>query len=178
VNETDTKVVPVRQRLPNTRRAITHKFNIADHEGYIIAGCFEDGNPAEVLITMKNEGGTISGLLDVIATQMSIMLQYGIPLEVIVNKFAHQRFEPSGFTPNPDIGHAKSIIDYVVRWMGCQFIQGYREENLPSGKFRPVSPTELNSGVKCANCQAVLPSTARCGAAYNCPNCGHSEGCS
>ena len=118
---------PLRRRLPETRSAITHKFDIAGHEGYLTIGLVEDGHPGEVFITMAKEGATIGGLMDSGAALTSISLQYGVPLEALVRKFTHQRFEPSGFTKNPQIRHAKSIIDYVFRWMGIQFIPGYLE---------------------------------------------------
>jgi ribonucleoside-diphosphate reductase alpha chain len=123
---------PVRNRLPDTRQAITHKFDIAGHEGYITVGLFADGTPGELFITMAKEGSTIGGLMDTIGTLVSLSLQYGVPLETLVRKFAHQRFEPSGFTKNADIPIAKSICDYLFRWLGCQFIPGYREANSPS----------------------------------------------
>ena len=118
---------PLRRRLPETRRAITHKFEIAGHEGYFTVGLFEDGQPGELFITMAKEGSTIGGLMDSIGTLTSMALQYGVPLEALVKKFAHQRFEPSGFTKNPDIRNASSIIDYVFRFMALEFIPGYRE---------------------------------------------------
>ena len=118
---------PLRRRLPETRTAITHKFDIAGHEGYLTVGLFNDGQPGELFITMAKEGSTIGGLMDSIGTLTSMALQYGVPLEALVKKFAHQRFEPSGFTNNPDIRNAASIIDYVFRWMALQFIPGYRE---------------------------------------------------
>jgi ribonucleoside-diphosphate reductase alpha chain len=118
---------PLRRRLPETRTAITHKFDIAGHEGYLTVGLFEDGQPGELFITMAKEGSTIGGLMDCIGTLTSMALQYGVPLEALVKKFAHQRFEPSGFTKNPDIRNAASIIDYVFRWMAFQFIPGFRE---------------------------------------------------
>ena len=123
---------PARHRLPDTRKAITHKFDIAGHEGYITVGLFDDGAPGELFITMAKEGSTIGGLMDTIGTLVSLSLQYGVPLETLVKKFAHQRFEPSGFTKNPDIPIAKSISDYLFRWLGCQFIPGYREANSPN----------------------------------------------
>ena len=122
-------VQPLRRRLPETRTAITHKFDIAGHEGYLTVGLFEDGQPGELFITMAKEGSTIGGLMDSIGTLTSMALQYGVPLEALVKKFAHQRFEPSGFTKNPEIRNAASIIDYVFRWMALQFIPGYREAN-------------------------------------------------
>jgi len=123
---------PTRHRLPDTRQALTHKFDIAGHEGYITVGLYEDGTPGELFITMAKEGSTIGGLMDTIGTLVSLAFQYGVPLETLVNKFAHQRFEPSGFTKNPDIPIAKSITDYLFRWLGCQFVAGYREQNSPA----------------------------------------------
>jgi len=117
---------PLRRRLTDTRTAITHKFDIAGHEGYLTVGLFEDHQPGELFITMAKEGSTIGGLMDSIGTLTSMALQYGVPLETLVRKFAHQRFEPSGFTKNPDIRNAASITDYVFRWMALQFIPGYR----------------------------------------------------
>ena len=121
---------PLRRRLSDTRTAITHKFDIAGHEGYLTVGLFEDGQPGELFITMAKEGSTIGGLMDGIGTLTSMALQYGVPLEALVKKFAHQRFEPSGYTKNPEIRNAASITDYVFRWMALQFIPGYREANV------------------------------------------------
>src|SRR5438128_6811905 len=118
---------PVRHRMTDTRMSLTHKFEIAGHEGYITVGLYADGQPGELFITMSKEGSTIGGLMDTVGTLTSIALQYGVPLESLVKKFAYQRFEPSGFTKNPDIRHATSIADYVFRWLGCQFIKGYKE---------------------------------------------------
>jgi ribonucleoside-diphosphate reductase alpha chain len=123
---------PLRRRLSDTRTAITHKFDIAGHEGYLTVGLFEDGQPGELFITMAKEGSTIGGLMDGIGTLTSMALQYGVPLEALVRKFAHVRFEPSGFTKNPEIRNAASIMDYVFRWMAIQFIPGYREANSPN----------------------------------------------
>jgi len=122
---------PRRERLPHTRRSLTHKFDIQGHEGYVTVGFYPDGRVGEMFITMAKEGSTIGGLMDVIGTSISIGLQYGVPLEVFVNKFAHSRFEPAGFTRNPDIPIAKSITDYIFRWLGMEFIPGYREANAP-----------------------------------------------
>ena len=121
---------PLRRRLPDTRRAVTHKFDVAGHEGYLTVGLFENGHPGELFITMAKEGSTIGGLMDSIGTLTSLALQYGVPLEALIKKFAHQRFEPSGFTRNPDIRNASSIIDYVFRWLAFEFIPGYREANM------------------------------------------------
>ncbi len=120
---------PLRRRLAETRMAVNHKFEIAGHEGYLTVGMFEDGKPGEMFITMAKEGSTIGGLMDSIATLTSMSLQYGVPLEALVRKFSHQRFEPSGFTKNPEIRHASSIIDYLFRWMAFQFLPGYRDQN-------------------------------------------------
>jgi ribonucleoside-diphosphate reductase alpha chain len=123
---------PVRHRMPDTRSSVTHRFEIAGHEGYITVGLYEDGQPGELFITMSKEGSTIGGLMDTVGTLTSIALQYGVPLESLVKKFAYQRFEPSGFTKNPDIRHATSITDYVFRWLACQFIKGYKEATAPN----------------------------------------------
>ncbi|HWE36608.1 MAG TPA: vitamin B12-dependent ribonucleotide reductase [Isosphaeraceae bacterium] len=125
------KPQPRRERLPDTRRSMTHKFDIQGHEGYITVGFFPDGRPGEVFVTMAKEGSTVGGLMDVVGTLVSMGLQYGVPLEVFVNKFAHSRFEPAGFTRNPDIPIAKSITDYIFRWLGMEFLPGYREANSP-----------------------------------------------
>lgn len=122
---------PARRRLPATRNSITHKFSVGGHEGYITVGLFEDNTPGELFISMAKEGSTIGGLMDVIGTETSMGLQYGVPLQVLVDKFSHTRFEPSGWTPNPDIPNAKSVVDYIFRWLGIQFIPGYREANTP-----------------------------------------------
>ncbi len=143
-----TKVVykPRRERLPDTRQSITHKFNIAGHEGYLNVGLYPDGRPGELFITMAKEGSTVGGLMDAFGTAISMSLQYGVPIEVLVNKFSHTRFEPMGHTTNPDVRIAKSVVDYIFRWMGVTFLAGYREasagqgkaEGLPSIVSRPV----------------------------------------
>jgi ribonucleoside-diphosphate reductase alpha chain len=113
---------PYRRRLPAERTAITHKFDVAGHEGYITVGLYPDGTPGEIFLKMAKEGSTISGLMDTFATTVSVALQYGVPLHDLVHKFAHVRFEPSGFTSNPEIPIAKSIVDYIFRWMGSRFL--------------------------------------------------------
>ena len=124
---------PRRERLPDTRRSVTHKFNVGGHEGYITVGLYDDGRAGELFITMAKEGSTIGGLMDAFGTAVSMSLQYGVPLEVYVKKFSHTRFEPWGYTKNPDIPVAKSLVDYIFRWMGTEFIQGFREANRPGG---------------------------------------------
>ena len=116
---------PRRERLPDTRNSKTHKFNVAGHEGYITVGLYDDGRPGELFITMAKEGSTIGGLMDCFGTAVSMSMQYGVPLEVYVSKFSHTRFEPMGHTKNPDIRIAKSIVDYIFRWLGITFLPGY-----------------------------------------------------
>jgi ribonucleoside-diphosphate reductase alpha chain len=113
---------PQRRRLPDTRQSLTHKFSIEGHEGYITVGKFEDGTPGELFVTMAKEGSTLSGMMDAFATSVSLLFQYGVPLSHLVEKFGYMRFEPSGWTGNPEIGMAKSIVDYVFRWLGHRFL--------------------------------------------------------
>jgi ribonucleoside-diphosphate reductase alpha chain len=115
---------PVRRKLPDERRAVTHKFSIAGHEGYLTVGLYEEESPGEIFLRMAKEGSTVSGLMDTIATMTSIALQYGVPLKTLVDKFSHTRFEPSGFTNNREIPFAKSVTDYVFRYLGSRFLQG------------------------------------------------------
>ncbi len=124
-------VRPMRRRLPDTRHSMTHKFNIAGHEGYLTVGLYENRLPGELFITMAKEGSTIGGLMDSLGTAVSVALQYGVPIESLVNKFTHQRFEPAGMTTNPDIPFAKSLVDYIFRWIGMQFVPGYADLNAP-----------------------------------------------
>ena len=123
--------VPARRHLPATRKALTHKFSVGGHEGYITVGLFDDGKPGELFITMAKEGSTIGGLMDTIGTLTSMSLQYGVPMDALVGKFSHMRFEPAGWTGNPEIPNAKSVVDYIFRWLGMEFIPGYREDNSP-----------------------------------------------
>jgi len=139
---------PARHRLPDTRQAVTHKFDIAGHEGYITVGLYEDGSPGELFITMAKEGSTIGGLMDTIGTLVSLAFQYGVPLDTLVKKFAHQRFEPSGFTKNSDIPIAKSITDYLFRWLGVQFIPGYRDANAPRANQPELPLKEISEQEK------------------------------
>jgi ribonucleoside-diphosphate reductase alpha chain len=113
---------PQRRKLPDERNAITHKFDVAGHEGYITVGLFEDGTPGEIFLVMAKEGSTISGFADAFAQAVSYCLQYGVPLQTLVDKFSHSRFEPSGMTKNPEVRFAKSIVDYIFRWMATKFL--------------------------------------------------------
>ena len=120
---------PKRRKLPDERHAITHKFDVAGHEGYITVGLFEDGTPGEIFLVMAKEGSTISGFADAFAQAISYALQYGVPLQALVDKFSHARFEPSGMTKNPEVRFAKSIVDYIFRWMATKFLS-------PEAQFR------------------------------------------
>ena len=194
---------PLRRRLSDERRSITHKFDIAGHEGYIIAGMYEDGQPGEIFITMSKEGSTISGLMDSFATAISIALQYGVPLRGLVDKFSHMRFEPSGFTKNPDIPMAKSIMDYIFRWLASKFLDGDAQQEVGIVKQEADEETQLKKVVSiashpprggapvatissvtslyqqdappCPDCGAIM---IRSGACYKCMNCGAVSGCS
>jgi ribonucleoside-diphosphate reductase alpha chain len=121
---------PKRRRLPVERAALTHKFNISGQEGYVTVGLYEDGQPGEIFLTMAKEGSTVSGLMDAFATAVSLSLQYGVPLRDLVNKFSHVRFDPQGFTGNPEVPIAKSIIDYLFRWLGSRFLPAEDRERL------------------------------------------------
>jgi ribonucleoside-diphosphate reductase alpha chain len=187
---------PVRRRLPTDRAAICHKFDIAGHEGYIHVGFYEDGTPGEIFIKMAKEGSTISGLMDTIGVLTSMALQYGVPLEVLVGKFSHARFEPSGFTKNPEIPIAKSLIDYIFRFLGARFLAGEaraavglveREEprtgapEAPAADaLNPVAPRAIAfspqaDAPSCPDCGALM---VRNGSCYKCLNCGATSGCS
>jgi len=143
--EVPSQAKPFRRRLPDTRQSITHKFSVAGHEGYLTVGLHEDGQPGEVFITMAKEGSTVGGLMDIIGTCTSMALQYGVPLITLVDKFRHARFEPSGMTSNKDIPFAKSLIDYIFCWLGCQFLPGYADENIPNRAARPDPTVSKNT---------------------------------
>ena len=170
-------VQPVRRRMPDTRAAVTHKFSIAGHEGYLTVGFFDDGTPGELFVQMAKEGSTIGGLMDTIGTMVSIALQYGVPLETLVEKFTHQRFEPSGFTSNPDIKTASSVIDYVFRWM--QILATSRVKAKPVDALvkqsKEVKPVMALDSPPCPRCGTI---TVRNGSCHKCQNCGESLGCS
>jgi len=197
---------PVRRRLPDEREAITHKFSIAGHEGYITVGKFEDGTAGELFIVMSKEGSTVSGLMDSFATAVSLALQYGVPLRVLIDKFSHSRYEPSGITNNPEVRFAKSITDYIFRWLALKFLpageRGAAETaEVPIGDALPTpTPTEAGPALTAAQTtaqgveshekrvfvsQADAPPCPSCGtimvrsaACYKCLNCGTSSGCS
>src|SRR5882672_11325840 len=127
----------VRNRLPDERISVTHKFEIGGHEGYITVGLYPDRQPGELFITMAKEGSTVSGLISSFAQAISIGLQHGVPLKLFCEKFAHTRFEPSGWSGNPDIGHASSIMDYIFRWLQLRFLTGQQQMLFENLRLRP-----------------------------------------
>ncbi|MCE9667207.1 vitamin B12-dependent ribonucleotide reductase [Myxococcus stipitatus] len=188
----------MRRRLPDERRSITHKFSIGGHEGYLTVGMYEDGTPGELFIVMAKEGSVVSGLMDSFATSVSLALQYGVPLKVLVDKLSHTRFEPSGFTGNPAIPIAKSITDYIFRWLELKFLPSEEPvEDIVVSPSAPTTPqpalpaqvtsihvpsastraTWLNQAdaPPCHTCGAIM---VRSGACYKCGNCGATSGCS
>ena len=139
----------VRHKLQEERASITHKFNIGGHEGYIIVGLYPDGSPGEIFVKMAKEGSTVSGLMDSFALAVSIALQHGVPLKLFCEKFAHTRFEPSGWSGNSEIGFAKSIMDYIFRWLHLRFLTGQQQmlfENLRPRTLNPAAPAPENVG--------------------------------
>ncbi|TWU21623.1 Vitamin B12-dependent ribonucleotide reductase [Novipirellula galeiformis] len=148
VTKTIEKVVfkPRRERLPDTRQSLTHKFSIAGHEGYLCVGLYPDGRPGEMFITMAKEGSTIGGIMDSFGTALSIALQYGVPLEVLVNKFSHTRFEPMGMTSNKDIRIAKSVVDYIARWLGLTFMSGHSDYSPSAANADAGDKTNAGNG--------------------------------
>jgi ribonucleoside-diphosphate reductase alpha chain len=177
---------PIRRKLPDERASITHKFSIGGHEGYITVGLYEDGSPGELFISMAKEGSTISGLMDSFATAISYALQYGVPLKFFVDKFSHVRFEPSGWTGNPTVPYAKSIMDYIFRWLGAKFL-GDEYAAGEAGDAPKLIPTEPVAQQKLAFSPAVsdAPTCSECGglmtrngSCYKCENCGGTSGCS
>jgi len=182
---------PIRRKLPDERQALTHKFSIAGHEGYLTVGSYDDGQPGEIFLRMAKEGSTVSGLMDTIATMTSIALQYGVPLRALVDKFSHTRFEPSGFTNNKEIPIAKSVMDYVFRFIGSRFLQVEAAEEVEStsevlavaavaGGAGEVPSAESRQGFvnqadapSCSTCGSI---TIRKGSCYTCANCGATSG--
>jgi ribonucleoside-diphosphate reductase alpha chain len=143
----------IRHRLPDERVSITHKFSIGGHEGYINVGLYKNGQPGEIFIRMAKEGSTVSGLMDCFATATSIALQHGVPLKLLCEKFAHTRFEPSGWTQNQDLGFAKSIMDYIFRWLQLRFLTN-EQQSLFAGLLKPKSALYVGAG------EAVDPAPA------------------
>ncbi|HKB17634.1 MAG TPA: vitamin B12-dependent ribonucleotide reductase [Candidatus Dormibacteraeota bacterium] len=197
----------MRRKLPDERKAITHKFDIAGHEGYLTVGLYEDGTPGELFVTMAKEGSTISGLMDAFATQTSYALQFGVPLKFMVDKFSHMRFEPSGFTKNKEIPIAKSIVDYIFRWMASHFLPvedqdeaGIIRRDEPTAQVIEPKPIEPDFKVIATPAPKTINGTAtqkiafintdspacpdcgsitvRSGSCYKCLNCGATTGCS
>lgn len=187
---------PYRKRLPEERQAITHKFSVGGHEGYITVGMFEDGTPGEIFLVMSKEGTVVSGLMDSFATAISLALQFGVPLEVLINKFSHTRFEPSGMTSNPQIPMAKSVVDYIFRWLASKFLDkahaqqvgvlqnealDTEEDTTPqAAKLDPEGGIDSSMQLQadappCPDCGTL---TIRNGICYSCPNCGATTGCS
>jgi len=196
---------PVRRRLPDERRAITHKFDIGGHEGYVTVGLFEDGKPGELFLVMAKEGSTISGFADAFAQAISYALQYGVPLQVLVDKFSHTRFEPSGMTKNAEVRFAKSIVDYIFRWMATKFLSAEAQwdagvniadphehpataaplvELVAAAPPAPAKTTSAGySGAAIQSQEDAPPCTTcgsimiRSGSCYKCANCGTTSGC-
>ncbi|HET9402719.1 MAG TPA: hypothetical protein VFO34_17365, partial [Candidatus Acidoferrales bacterium] len=189
-----------RRRLPAERRSITHKFSIAGHEGYITVGMYEDNTPGEVFIKISKEGSTLSGVMDGFALTLSLALQYGVPLKSLVEKLQNTNFEPAGWTGNQAIPYAKSILDYIARWLGGHFISAeYLQSNVgmiqpawPSGSLEAaavsapsaassetISPSkaarQADSSRICATCGMLMTPNGSC---YKCENCGGTSGCS
>jgi ribonucleoside-diphosphate reductase alpha chain len=180
----------IRRHLPDERRALTHHFSIAGQEGYLTVGVYEDGLPGEIFITMSKQGSTISGLMDSFATAVSLALQYGVPLEVLCSKFTHVRFEPSGWSGTPKIGYAKSIVDYIFRWLELKFITGeqgelFRVSPMPAQTAATSNATDpvealgeliqMGDSPACNLCGSLM---VRSGTCYRCGTCGSTSGCS
>ncbi len=183
-----------RRHLPDERQAITHKFSVGGHEGYLTVGLYENGQPGEIFLVMAKEGSTISGLVDAFSTAVSIALQYGVPLQTLIDKFSHTRFEPSGFTRNPEIPLAKSLTDYVFRWLAARFLDpdaqraagvvSPRTPADPAEVASPEAPATLDGtgtflyqqdSPSCGSCGSIM---VRSGSCYRCLTCGSTSGCS
>ena len=176
-----------RRKLPSERNSITHKFSITGHDGYITVGMYEDGVPGEIFIKMAKEGSTLSGFMDGLALSLSIGLQYGVPLKALVDKLMNTRFEPSGYTGNPSIPYAHSVLDYIARWLGGRFISAsYFQPGLSEGDPAPATSTSLeppasprqhavDAAMICQVCGMLMLPNGSC---YKCANCGTTSGCS
>jgi ribonucleoside-diphosphate reductase alpha chain len=178
---------PMRRKLPDERQAITHKFDISGHEGYITVGLFEDGMPGEIFLVMAKEGSTISGFADAFAQAISYALQYGVPLQALVDKFSHVRFEPSGMTKNADVRFAKSIVDYIFRWMASKFLSpeaqyragvNNRDESIDEPSTVPAPKVAATPTAKVSATGVIVPSPTQFAAIQNqedappCTTCG------
>jgi ribonucleoside-diphosphate reductase alpha chain len=177
----------VRRRLPDERHSLTHHFSVGGQEGYVTVGLYEDGLPGELFIRMAKEGSTVSGLMDSFATAVSLALQYGVPLRILCDKFSHTRFEPSGWSGNPKIGYAKSLTDYLFRWLELRFLKG--EQGLLFELPKLAQPqrevtseveglgqvVELGDAPPCQFCGSLM---VRNGSCYRCMTCGSTSGCS
>lgn len=177
----------VRRRLPDERHSLTHHFSVGGQEGYVTVGLYGDGLPGELFIRMAKEGSTVSGLMDSFATAVSLALQYGVPLRVLCDKFSHTRFEPSGWSGNPKIGYAKSLADYLFRWLELRFLKG--EQGLLFELPKRTQPqrevtsaveglgqvVELGDAPSCQFCGSLM---VRNGSCYRCMTCGSTSGCS
>lgn len=177
----------IRRRLPDERHSLTHHFSIGGQEGYVTVGLFEDGAPGEMFIRMAKEGSTVSGLMDSFATAVSLALQYGVPLKVLCDKFSHTRFEPNGWSGNPKIGYAKSLMDYLFRWLELRFLKG--EQGILFELSNGKQPrTEVGNSAKALSeivnlgdaptCQFCGSLMVRNGSCYRCMECGSTSGCS
>jgi len=176
-----------RRRLPDERRSLTHHFSVGGQEGYVTVGLFEDGVPGELFIRMAKEGSTVSGLMDSFATAVSLALQYGVPLKVLCDKFSHTRFEPSGWSGNPKIGYAKSLMDYLFRWLELRFLKGeqgtlFEPQNVGQIQREPSNVVKalgqvvgLGDAPACVFCGSLM---VRSGSCYRCLECGSTSGCS
>lgn len=173
---------PIRRKLPDERPSLTHKFSVAGHEGYVTVGLYPDGTPGEVFISMNKAGSTISGLMDTIAVSVSPGLQYGVPLQFYVDKFSHVRFEPSGWTGNQQLPFAKSVVDYIFRWLGVRFLgQTQATEIADQTKLVATEPSPQQSlafdptsdAPLCADCGGIM---SRKGTCFYCQQCGSSSG--
>lgn len=176
--------VPHRVKLPKTRQSITHKFVIGGaHEGYVTVGFYENGEPGEVFIVMSKEGTTMSGMMDTLATSISIGLQHGVPLSVFIRKFSYSKFEPAGFSDNPDVGYASSVVDYIFRWLekvfaernSTQLPENTTHLSISNSSKSTTSFVEEEDAPFCSNCGARMTRNASC---YACQQCGETSGCS
>ncbi|MYJ57517.1 MAG: vitamin B12-dependent ribonucleotide reductase, partial [Chloroflexi bacterium] len=195
-----------RHRLPDERQAMTHKFTIGEHEGYMTIGEFDDGSPGEVFVHISKEGSAVSGLMDAVGTLTSVALQSGVPLSTLVKKFAHMRFEPSGWTRSKEIPHADSILDYVFRWMGARYLDTESSDSVAKQGQMAMSPEDVKLADEDVGPAPVTPATlpliddasttgfqnqldappcaecgsimVRSGSCFRCMNCGATSGCS